>query len=247
MAAARARSANGRPRLWVPGVVYVSDEREIHGGRHVGYNGWGKDFRLSGCAHFASIAEWRHRVWLVERVALSARVIDEHAIILADRLLDKEAQPHARRWLVEQPLVCVSGAKVERLAKSQGLRVYCVEHGVEGPSWFSVSATGGNRGGWEVSGPVEAFWPERARKLNQGVKDDESELPATERYDVRNAIDRLLRHLTGGKLTEVAVANAFAVRRLLTPGYGYHGASDGTVATIGRVQRDLRALEALFA
>ncbi|MBW2456731.1 MAG: hypothetical protein JRI68_19600 [Deltaproteobacteria bacterium] len=247
MAASRPRSGKDRPRLWVPGVVYVSDEREIQAGRHAGYNGWGKSFRLSGCAHFASIAEWRHRVWLVERVKLSPRIIDEHAIILAERLLDKDAQPHARRWLVEQPLVCVSGGKVERLAKSQGLRVYCVEHGVQEPSWFSVTATGGNRAGWEVSGPVEAFWPDRARRQAATEDSDESELPATERYDVRHAIDRVLRQLSGGKLTEAAVTNAFAVRKLLTPGYGYHGATDGTVATIGRVQRDLRALEALFA
>ncbi len=247
MAVSRPRSGKARPRLWVPGVAYVSDEREIQAGRHVGYNGWGKAFRLSGCAHFASIAEWRHRVWLVERVALSPRIIDEHAIILADRLLDKEAQPHARRWLCEQPLVCISGGKVERLAKSQGLRVYCVEHGVVDRSWFSVTATGGQRGGWEVSGPVESFWPDRARRQVAADESNDNELPAEERYDVRHAIDRVLRHISGGKLTEAAVTNAFAVRRLLTPGYGYHGDTDGTVASIGRVQRELRALEALFA
>jgi hypothetical protein len=238
----KALSGKRRPRLWVPGVAYVTDECEIRAGRHVGYNGWGRAFRLSGCGHFASIAEWRHRVWVVERAALSARVIDEHAIILAERLIDKEAQPNARRWLAEQPLVCVSGAKVKRLA-NQGLRVYCVEHGVERSDWFAVKATGGNRAGWELSGPVEAFWPARA---NQSVPDDPDELPLTERYDVRIAIDRLLRFLSRGKLTEVAVANAFGVRKLLTPGYGYHGATDGTVASVGQVQHDLRPLEALF-
>ena len=242
MSTSKARPGKRKPRLWVPGVAYVSDECEIRAGRHVGYNGWGRAFRLSGCGHFASIAEWRHRVWLVERTALSARVIHEHAIILAERLLDKEAQPNARRWLAEQPLVCVSGAKVKRLA-GQGLRVYCVEHGVERPDWFAVTATGGNRAGWELSGPVDAFWPERAKLA---AADDPDELPATERYDVRIAIDRVLRFISRGKLTEDAVANAFAVRKLLTPGYGYHGATDGTVASIDRVQRDLRPLEALF-
>ncbi|RLB54664.1 MAG: hypothetical protein DRI90_20045, partial [Deltaproteobacteria bacterium] len=132
----------------MPGVAYVTDECEIRTGRHVGYNGWGRAFRLAGCGHFASIAEWRHRVWLVERAALGAQAIDEHAIMLAERLLDKQTHPNARRWLAEQPLVCVSGAKVKRLAH-QGSRVYCVEHGVERADWFAVKATGGNRAGWE--------------------------------------------------------------------------------------------------
>ena len=61
-----------RPRIWVPGVLYVSDERELFAGRHVGYNGWGKAFSFSPVGHFGSLSDWRHRAWMIERRDLTS-------------------------------------------------------------------------------------------------------------------------------------------------------------------------------
>ena len=228
-----------RPRIWVPGVLYVSDERELFAGRHVGYNGWGKAFSFSPVGHFGSLSDWRHRAWMIERRDLTPELVDEHALLLPERLLDADKQPHARRWLVEQPLLCVSGLKVDRLVDA-GLRVYIVEHGVEADDFLRVEARGGERASWVVSGSRSAFVPEDAGEDAQG-------LPASESPHVRGAVDRLLRFVSRGVLTELAAVNALAARILIDPGYGYRGATDGEPATIETVQRELRALEVLFA
>src|SRR5690606_12161455 len=104
-----------RERIWVPGVAWVNDERELQVGSHVGFNGYGETFAASPVGHFGAIAEWRHTAWLVERRTLTKRIVDDHAVILAEELVDPDEMPHARRWLSEQPLVCVSGVKVKRL------------------------------------------------------------------------------------------------------------------------------------
>jgi hypothetical protein len=238
---ARGDNAVGRPRVWVPGTLYISDEREIRSGREVGYNGWGKPFAYSPCGHFGSIADWRHRAWMVERSALTAAMVQEHALLLPERLLDGERQPHARRWLAEQPLLCVSGAKKERLVDA-GLRVFTVEHGVESESFFRVEAAGGKRASWMLSGRLEELWPPEARERGR----DAHGLPASETPAVRGLVDRMLRWLSRGVLSEPAVVNALAARMLIEPGYGYHGDTDGQAASIEQVERELRALDALF-
>jgi hypothetical protein len=238
------KKRGGRPRLWVPGLVYVDDEGAIQRGRHAGYNGWGEDFRASPCGHFGTVAEWRHRAWLVERSQLTPALIDEHAIVLPELLLDAEAQPNARRWLAEQPLLCVSGLKQDRLGAA-GIRVYTVEHGVDDDELFRVTASGGASKPWELRGRVSDFWP-------GGASNDEEPaslegLSRGERYDARVTIDRVLSFVSRGVLREIAVVNALASYTLLEPGYGYRGATDGTPATLEHVQRELEPLEALFA
>jgi len=229
-----------RPRLWVPGSAWVSEEREVVVGPHAGFNGHGEAFRRSPCGHQGAIRQWRHRVWLVERRELTEEIIEEHAIILAESPLDPHGQPAARRWLSNQPLVCVSGTKRQRLADA-GLRVYTVEHGVATEGEFAVAAEGGKRAQWELRGVLADFLPDRFRDVGGDF------LPSQERLEVRTLVDRLLCHMTRGVLREQSVANAMAARSLVEPGYGYHGATDGVAATLGRIERDLRPLDALFA
>jgi hypothetical protein len=223
-----------RPRLWVPGVAWVSEEREVLVGAHVGFNGHGEAFAQTRCAHVGSLRDWRHRVWLLERAALDDAVIDEHAIVVAERLLDAQVQPHARRWFEQQPLVCVSGSKVQRLVDA-GLRVYTVEHGVDGDDFFAVCAEGGKRAPWELRGSLDALLP---REKREGAR--------SEKREVRTLVDRLLAGVSRGVLREASVLNALAARTLIEPGYGYHGARDGVAAPLERIERDVRALDALF-
>src|SRR5262245_33606745 len=202
-----------RRRIWVPGVLYVSDERELCAGRHVGHNCWGKAFSYSPVGHFRSLSDWRHRAWMIERRDLTPALVDEHALLLPERLLDADKQPHARRWLIEQPLLCVSGLKVDRLVDA-GLRVYIVEHGVEADDFLRAEGRGGERASWMVSGPRSAFVTEEERDAGEG-------LPASESRLSRGAIDRVLRFVSRGVLTELGVVNALAARTLIDPGYGY--------------------------
>jgi hypothetical protein len=229
-----------RPRIWAPGIAYVTDESEVTWGKHVGYNGWGKSFRLSPVGHFGSIRDWRHRAWLVERAHLTQEIVDEHAIILAELLVDPDLQPNARRWLAEQPLVCVEGLKHDRLVDA-GLRVFTIEHGVAGEGMIRIEANGGKRSSWAVEGRLHDLLP---RDLRPESEEDHGR---TEQVEVRTFVDRLLEHLTNGAVREIAVVNALAARSLIEPGYGYHGAPYGEAASIERVAKQLRALEPLMA
>jgi hypothetical protein len=229
-----------RPRMWVPGIAYVGDEHDVGWGKHVGYNGWGKSFRLSPVGHFGSVRDWHHRAWLCERRELTPEIVDEHAIILAELIVDPDEQPHARRWLAEQPLVCVEGLKRDRLIEA-GLRVYTVEHGVESEDLFRIEAAGGKRSSWSLEGRIDALLPPELRPEGAG------DVGRSERIEVRTFVDRLMKELTVGALREIAVVNALAARSLIEPGYGYHGAPYGEAASIEHVHQKVRPLEALFA
>lgn len=225
-----------RPRLWVPGIAWVSPELELQVGDHTGYAGSGERWSVSHCGHAGHITDWRHTAWIVERTALEADAVKEHALIEPHTLLDPDDQPHARRWLEEQPLLCVSGAKAKRLMAA-GLRVYRVEHGVDADDHLVIEAAGGDRASWKLQGTVTDLMPPEVKEL-RAVGDEPPERVLF--------VDRLLLHLTRGKLREASVVNAMNARRLVETGYGYRGATDGTAASIDRVQRDLKALDALF-
>lgn len=231
-----------RPRIWVPGVLHVSDEGELVVGAHAGFSGRGEDFAKSKCGHAMSLRQWRHRAWLVERSELDDEVLEQHAIILPETLLDPDEQPHARRWLALQPLVCVSGAKVTRLLDA-GLRVYTVEHGADGDDIFAVSADGGERASWSLRAPFDELLPAGLRPEG----DEAARLYQSERLEVRTFIDRLLNEVSRGALREEAVVHALAARELVEPGYGYRGATHGVAAPVEKVASGLRGLDALFA
>ncbi|MCA9619520.1 MAG: hypothetical protein KC731_10860 [Myxococcales bacterium] len=235
-------TAAKRPRFWVPGVLWVDEERVLRVGRHVGYNGHGKAFEKARLAHAAGLRDLRHRIWLVERKDLDPEIVDEHAIILPETLLDPDQLPHARRWLAEQPLVCIAGGKRQRLIDA-GLRVYTVEHGVEKQGWLVVSAAGGERAEWTLSGSLASFAP---RDLVAAAKDADLGTPLLP-PEVRELADRVLAAASRGVLREAAVLNALAARMLVEPGYGYRGAESGTAATIDAVQHKVRGIDALFA
>lgn len=232
------RSMSKRPRLWVPGVAWVRSDGELQAGEDVGYAARGAGWRALPCGHEVRVVDWRHCAWFVARARLTTELIREHALIEPHTLLDPEAQPHARRWLEEQPLLAVSGAKAQRLMKA-GLRVTRVEHGVETDDHFVVEAAGGDRPPWKIEGRIGDLMPDEVKAVHAL---GDAEPPERVRF-----VDRLLQRLTRGALREASVVNALAARRVVEPGYGYRGATDGLAASIEQVQRDFAPLEALFA
>lgn len=217
----------------------MSDDRELCVGRHVGFDGRGDAFRKAKMGLSSSLLDWRHCAWLVERKGLEASVIDDHALILPEVLLDPDVMASARRWLARQPLLCVSGAKARRLVEA-GVRVYRVEHGVEGDDVLVVEALGGEHGSWRLRVDLATFTP-------RGMRLDEASLLHQAPAEARVFVDRILDRLSRGVLREASVCNALAARLLVEPGYGYHGATDGVAARIEVVQRGLLGLDALFA
>ena len=229
-----------RPRLWVPGVLFVAADGELVTGAHVGFNGRGPHFAKAKCGHEMSLTQWRHRAWLVERGDLDDEIVAQHAIILPESLLDPDQQPHARRWLQSQPLVCVSGAKVTRLLDA-GLRVYTVEHGAD-DGILGLRAEGAEREGWALKVALADLVPPELAASGDPVSD----WYQSEKLEVRTFVDRVLNEVSRGALREASVVNALAMRELVEPGYGYRGATFGDAAPVERVSHELRTLDELF-
>jgi hypothetical protein len=217
------------PRLWVPGLVEQAPHGELRLGRGVGYAGEGRAFARLRCGRRTSIEPWTHTAWLCARRTLDRRIVEEQGIILPESLIDRDALPHAHRWLREQPLVCISGFGWQQLAEA-GVCVYRVALDATGERVLAVEATGGKG---------------RATFLRVRLAALTSRAEPTDLGGL-STIDRLLRFCSDGVLDEQAVVNAFDARSLVEDGYGYRGALEGKLSAIETIERALRPLDALF-
>ncbi|MBM4359145.1 MAG: hypothetical protein FJ096_13650 [Deltaproteobacteria bacterium] len=226
-------------RVWLPGKLFVDDDGELVTGRGAGLLVEADGFPRQALGSVGKLVDLRHTMWLVERAKLDDTLVREFALVLPERLLDRDVQPFAHRWLAELPLVCFSGVKWDRIVRDERLgayRVAIVER--DARVFFELEVAGGKRRSLSLSVEVAAL---------------EAAARASEAPDMRSTIretsivDRLLREFTRGVLDEASVLAAFQAASLLEPGYGYRGALDGSPATIEQVQYGARALEAAFA
>ena len=227
-------------RVWVPRRLYVSDDGELKLGR-----GAGQLFDLPGLpvgtiGRRQRLLDARHTLWVVERQALDEKLIEDYALVLPERLIDADVQPHAHRWLAHLPLVCISGIKSERIVREDRLRVYRVAVDERrGVLMFEVDASGGGKSPWSFGA--------RAAELEAGGWGGEECESRLGLEPPSSMVDRLLRHLSGGVLDEESLVAALQAVTLVEPGCGYRGATDGVPATIEEVQFGARAVEAVFA
>jgi hypothetical protein len=226
------------PRLWVPGLAYFTDAGDVHLGKNAGYNGQGTPFRGLSFGRRGRLASWTHVAWLAPRATLHPALIDAHGLTFPESLIDRDAQPHAHRWLREQPLVCVSGGAWRQLADA-GVWVYRVAFDAGGRRELEIEGINAPTGPCSLTVGLDAL--ERAMTVGWNghtlldVQGDPS------------PIDRALRLVSHGALDEASVLNAFDARCLIEPGYGYRGAEHGHLADIDRVARECRAVDAVFA
>lgn len=225
-----------RPRLWCPGLTFVTPPGDVQLGRSVGYSSHDPSFLRLRCGHRSRVAYWTHVAWLVPRSALDPGLVAEHAIILPETLIDRGAQPHAYRWLREQPLVCVSGLTWRRLAAA--VRVYRVAFDATGKRVLDIEGTGGPTGPSSLTVALQA--------LESAMTVASDGLPLLDLHGDPSAIDRALRLVSGGVLDESSVLNAFDARCLIEDGYGYRGALEGHFNGVDRFAREFRSLDALF-
>jgi len=189
---------------------------------------------------FTKLEQLRHTVWMVERHQLKASIVDEQALILPEKLVDQELQPHAFRWLSEQTLICVSGAKHERLV-ARGLRVFRVSVEVVGRErMLELEAEGGGRASTKL---VASF---KQLEQAQRAQGDEAGPRVRMLHPPLSLVDRLLRHMSRGALSEEAVVRALRVRELIEPGYGYAGSPDGVAVSVDKIRSELHTLDLLF-
>jgi hypothetical protein len=183
------------------------------------------------------LEDWTHVAWLATRSTLSRGVVAEHAVILPESLIDRDAQPHAHRWLREQPLVCVSGTTWRRLSTA-GVCVFRVAFDVAGDRVLDIESPGSSNGPTSVTVALDA--------LESAVGAQPSERSSLDVQGDPSPIDRVLRLVSGGVLDESSVANAFDARSFVEDGYGYRGALEGSFNEISRVAQGFEALDDLF-
>jgi len=227
----------GEPRLWVPGVLYATDAGDLHVGPSTGFRSRDPSFARLRCGYGGGVTEWTHTAWVVPRADLTDDLAVAHAVILPETLIDRQAQPHAYRWLREQPLVAVSGAKWARLAAA-GVRLCRIAFDATGDRLIRIDMM------WSSHHPSSAVVAEEALQTASTNGCGQRSL-----FDVQgdpSAVDRLLRLLSNDIVDEEGLLNAVDARRLVEDGYGYRGARDGWFRTIEDFARDLGPLDAMF-
>jgi hypothetical protein len=203
----------------------------------VGYGSRDTPFRRLRCGYLGRVEHWTHVAWLVSRSALNATVVREHAVILPESLIDREALPYAHRWLREQPLACVSGATWQRLAAS-GVPVFRVAFDASSDRVLDLEISGGPAGPRSVAVALDA--------LQDSMTAACKGRPLLDVQGDPSLIDRTLRMASGGALDEASVSSAFDVRRIIEDGYGYRGALEGTFNDIDGLAREFEDLDVLF-
>jgi hypothetical protein len=216
----------------VPGVLWVSPEGELCAGRHVGYSELEPAWQRSTLTRLRRIEDWSHAAWLVERSSLRRAVVDEHALIVPETLIDGAELPNAHRWLADQRLVCVSGLKARRLAEA-GVRVFQLSAGTADDDGLHLRIGGGDL-------PEIDFRADRQTLVLPAGNDE----PTNNQLSI---IDRLLRRLSDGALTEAGVCAALTARCFVEDGYGYQGAPAGQFRSVDDITAEARALDQAFA
>lgn len=225
------------PRLWVPGVAYASGAGDLHIGPSVGYRSRDPSFAGLRCGWGSRVTEWTHSAWVVPRSDLSDDVAIAHGVVFPESLIDQSAQPHAHRWLREQPLVAVSGTTWARLV-ADGARLCRVAFDATGDRLLRIDMM------WPAHPPSSAAVAEEAlHAATTAVWGGRSLLDA---QGDPSAVDRLLRWLSNGIVDEAGLLNAVDARRLVEDGYGYRGARDGWFRTIDDFAHDLGPVDATF-
>lgn len=226
-----------RLRVWEPGKLWLSTAGEFVLGPGAGLTAREPAFEGVSLCQRGSLDGLRHHIWLVRRADLTSDIVDEHALILAEELIDADKMPCAKRWLEQQPAVAISGDKRARLLKA-GVRVWHVA--VEKGTW-TIEGDGGD--GPRVLLKLDvaaAAKAQRALLARSALKYEQTPRSAP------SVVDRLLRHFSDDGFNEASCFAALRVREVCTPGYGYHGATDGHAATVAQVQRALAPVEAIF-
>lgn len=224
-------------RLWVPGIAYVTPAGDLRVGPSAGYQSREPSLSRSRCGYPGRVTDWTHVAWLVARADLRDDQAAAFGVVLPESLIDPEAQPHAHRWMREQPLIAVSGATWEQLV-ADGLRLYLLAFDATGDRMIRVDATGGSLP------PSSAVVAEDA--LQAATTSAWGGRSLFEVQGDPSAVDRLLRLLSNGVVDEAAVLNAVDARRLVEDGYGYRGALEGSFRGLDELARDLRPLDAVF-
>jgi hypothetical protein len=238
-AAAEPYRTSLRPRLWVPGVLYVKAgaTARLVTDRSAGYRfGWD------------DIQNWKSSVWLVEKTSLSDEAKAAAGIDLPEDRIDAGRLPHLHKAALAAHLAAVDEEELFR-AMNHGARgcfvgYHRVSDGFAVTAWKGKGETTGFGADFN-SITTDAIREARAvPKLCAEKRDEESER-ADDGEDERDGedegddaesdedvaerlrdelratglIDRILRSVTDGVVDEESIYLALALRQLIDPGY----------------------------
>ena len=158
------------------------------------------------------IAQWERELSFVPRASMTQALASALRGTLADEQIAPKRFPMAKKAVEQSPLLALNSNLVDEV-RAQGVRVHTI--GVDRVSGdFFYFEEGGGRDGLRVQGNlVEMLAP------TIGSSNTNAELAAA----LDGLLDRLLLHLSGGFVSELAVELADALPRLSRDGTGLAG------------------------
>lgn len=200
-----------RPRLWIPGLLFVElpppgsglpSSGQLRLGPRAG-RWWSRE----------DVSNWKSEVHLVEKAKLGRAAAERAGVLLPEAHLDPERCPCLHQVAREAALVWVDVAQTALLLE-EGLRVYTVGFDRRADDMFWISADGGDQPPLRVWAAYHdlirgALGPDKERS-----RDDDPEAYERAEEAIRRSglLDRILRATTGGLVDEFTISEALTLR-----------------------------------
>ena len=155
------------------------------------------------------ILSWSHEVSVVAREALTEAIRRETKIVMPDEQIPPAKQPLALQAAQKSPLVAISGRLTSKLVE-MGVRVHTIGADRVTSSFYYIGE-GGGEDEVRVEGDLVA--------AVGAMLGDRADNAAIERV-LDGRVDRLLRSLSKGRITELTVELAAALPRAAADGTG---------------------------
>lgn len=210
----RAAEKHSRPRLWIPGLLFVEIAPRSEGSPSSGQLRLGP--RAGRWWSREDVRDWKREVHLVEKAKLGRAAAERVGVLLPEAHLDPERCPSLHQVAREAALVWVDEAQVALLLE-EGLRVYTVGFERRVDDMFWISGDGGDDPPFRVCAPYQdlirgALKPDKERSRDDDPEAHERALGAIRRSGF---LDRILRATTGGLVDEFTLNEALTLRTLV--------------------------------
>jgi hypothetical protein len=191
-----------RPRIWVPGVLYVDPATTLHIGPHAGI--------VPSEEH---VDQWQCEVHLVVKASLDEAMRKAAGMQLPEEVIDAVAAPVSHRLALRAELVAVRPPTFATLIAA-GAQGYVVRHD-RTDGTFGVRREGPGRSPAELSHRLSALTTREIERATLAKDPDAAESLHEAMLD--GLIDRLLRHVSDGTVDESSVVLALELALAIEP------------------------------
>jgi hypothetical protein len=191
-----------RPRLWVPGVLYVDPSTTLHVGQHAGI--------VPSEEH---VDQWQCEVHLVVKSSLDEAMRKAAGLQLPEEVIDASAAPVAHRLARRAELVAVRPPTFSTLVAA-GARGWVVSHD-RNEGTLGIRGEGGDRPAKHFRQRLATLTTPEIDRATQAKDADATESLHEAMLD--GLIDRLLRHVSDAQIDEASVVLALELALAIEP------------------------------